>query len=109
MLNIFYSYTFILLKKFIYKIIINDHYINIVLKSFKDLNTVLNILKLHNQFKFTILTDIAAVDFLNLKNYRFEINYILSSLKNKSRLILTILCDEKSIIESSINIYSSSN
>jgi len=109
MINIFYSYVFTLLQKFIHKIIINDYYINLVLKSYKNLNNVLMVLKLHNQFKFSILTDIAAVDFLNLEKYRFEINYILSSLKNQSRLVLTILCDEKSIIESSTNIYSSSN
>lgn len=109
MSNIFYSYIFKLLKKFIHKVIINDHYINLVLKSYKDLNVVLTILKLHSQFQFSILTDIAAVDFLSLEKYRFEINYILSSLKNKSRLVLTIRCSEKSIVESVTNIYSSSN
>ena len=109
MVNIFYSYIITILKIFLHKVIINDHYINLVLKSYKDLNVVLKILKLHNQFKFNLLTDIACVDFLNLKKNRFEINYILSNIKNQSRLILTVLCDEKAIIESSTNIFSSSN
>ena len=109
MINLFYSYIIAVLKKFIHKVIINDYYINIVLKSYNDINKFLTILKLHNQFQFSILTDIACVDFLNLKKLRFEINYILSSLVNKSRMIVTINCAETSLIESSINVHSSSN
>ena len=109
MINLFYSYIITILKKFIHKVIINDYYINLILKSYLDLNKVLTILKLHNQFNFKILTDVACVDFLNFTKHRFELNYILSSLVNRSRLLLTIVCDETSIIESSTNIYASSN
>lgn len=109
MLNFFYSYIVNILKKFIYKVIINDYYVNIVLKSYKDLNKVLNFLKLHSHCQYTILTDLACVDYLNLKSKRFELNYILSSLKNQSRFIVSIACDETSLIESSTNIFSSSN
>nr|QFQ52408.1 NADH dehydrogenase subunit 9 [Paramoeba aparasomata] len=108
-MNTFYSYIIIILKKFLHKVIINNYYINIVLKSYTDLNLVQHILKLHNQFQFNVLTDIACVDFLNLKNQRFAINYILSSIINRSRLIITVACNEQSLIESTTNIHSSSN
>ena len=94
MLNFFYSYIVNILKKFIYKVIINDYYVNIILKSYKDLNIVLNFLKLHTHSQYTILTDIACVDYLNLKSKRFVLNYILSSIKNNSRFIVSLRCEE---------------
>ena len=109
MLNFFYSYIVNILKKFIYKVIINDYYVNIVLKSYKDLNIVLNFLKFHNHCQYTILTDIACVDYLNLRPNRFEINYILSSIKNNSRFLVSLNCEETNLIESSVNVFSSSN
>lgn len=109
MLNFFYSYIVNILKKFIYKVVINDYYVNVVLRSYKYLNKVLNFLKLHSHCQYTIFTDLACVDYLNLKSSRFELNYILSSIKNNSRFIVSVECDETTLIESSVNIFSSGN
>ncbi len=109
MLNFFYSYIVNILKKFIYKVVINDYYVNVVLRSYKYLNKVLNFLKLHSHCQYTIFTDLACVDYLNLKSSRFELNYILSSIKNNSRFIVSVECDETTLIESSVNVFSSGN
>jgi NADH:ubiquinone oxidoreductase subunit C len=109
MVNVFYSYIVNLLKKFILKISINDHYINIKLRNYKDVNFILNFLRLHTCLYYKVLIDIACVDFLNIKSKRFEVNYILSSILNKSRLIVSISVAETDIIQSSLNLYSSSN
>ena len=83
-----------------------------ILLNLKNVNSLIifsTFLKYHFKFQFKQLVDICTVDYyLNYnKNNRFEINYMLLSLKYKTRLKIKIYSDEKTIIPSISNLYSS--
>lgn len=70
-----------------------------------DLLKVLTYVKNHTEFRFTILTDLFAVDFLG-KEKRFEVVYNLLSLKLNRRLLIKVFVDEDELIPSAVNIFS---
>ncbi len=103
------NYTLSLLNKFILNFTIYDkNYLKIKLKDLKYIPIVLNIFKLHNLLRYTQLSEIICVD--NLKNNnRFNLNYIILSLKYNSRLVISVDLDSKNIVNSVISIFSSAN
>lgn len=108
--KIWVNYFISLFKKYINKILIdeNNNYFKIYLKDSNYLYIVLNILKNHSFLKFTILTDIAAVDFLKVED-RFELNYLLLSLKYNIRLIVSFKLKEFKDVPSIMSIFSNAN
>lgn len=66
---------------------------------------ILNFLKNHTSAQYKILSDICAVDY-PFREKRFEIVYNLLSITYNSRLTISISVDEKTPVDSCINIYS---
>src|SRR5690349_21612214 len=58
-----------------------------------------NLLKNSSFLKFDFLLDIFAVDYSYLER-RFQINYLLSSLIFKQKILIKVLGDEKTFIKS---------
>ena len=75
-----------------------------------DKNKILNLLQiLKNEVYFDMLIDITAIDWNRSEN-RFDIVYFLYSNKNKNRIRVKVIVDEKDChIHSTEKIYSSAN
>lgn len=103
--------TFILyLKKYIKNIKIVNNEISITLNNVNDISFILIFLKNHFKYQFKELVDICTVDYyINNQgiNNRFQINYMLLSLKYKTRLKIKLFCNETIIIPSVMYIFSS--
>lgn len=98
------------LSKHIDNIHIYHNELVITLKSKDSLTLILLYLKNHYKYQFKELVDICTVDYLNIKdNKRFEINYILLSLKYFFRLRIKLYVEEQEIVNSITNLYSSAN
>ncbi|GAB4172779.1 MAG: NADH-quinone oxidoreductase subunit C [Calditrichia bacterium] len=64
----------------------------------KDIIPVLKYLKTHKQFKFDYLTDVTAVDYLDMeKEPRFAMVYHLQSLDNDFRIRVRALVEEDDV------------
>src|SRR3989338_7471934 len=101
---------FLNFKQYISEIKLLNNEIILILKNKNDLLFILTFLKKHYKYQFKQLVDICAIDYyLYNVNNRFEINYILLSLKYKTRLRIKFLCNEKTIISSVSQIFSSAN
>lgn len=70
----------------------------------KKLKKNLNFLKNHTQSQYKVLSDICAVDYPWKKN-RFEIIYNILSITFNSRITVLTNINEKTFIESILNIY----
>lgn len=68
--------------------------------------SLLRFLKTHSVLRFSLLLDIWGVDYPNRAD-RFEINYMLLSLKLNMRIIIKLSCNEKDMIDSVTGVYSS--
>ena len=66
---------------------------------------ILNFLKNHTSAQYKILSDICAVDY-PFREKRFEIVYNLLSITYNSRLTISISVDEKTPVDSCVNVYS---
>ena len=89
--------------------IVNNELI-LVLKNKNYLIILLNFLKNHYKYQFKELVDIVTVDYLNInKNKRFEVNYLLLSIKYNFRIRIKIFLEEQEIINSITSLYSSAN
>lgn len=99
-----------ILKKYISKVIIDpiNKYYRLILKDQSYINVVLSICKNHSFFQFKVLSDIACVDFFNEKN-RFELNYLLLSLKYSIRFVISVRCSQALTISSIHSLYSNAN
>jgi NADH-quinone oxidoreductase subunit C len=86
-------------------IIVQDNLIIINLKT-KGLKNFLNFLKKHSPLKFTNLMDIWGVDYPSNKE-RFEVNYLLLSIRFNIRIIVKVTVNEEEAIESVEEIFSS--
>lgn len=93
------------------------HYINTILLSFNELsvvvpsafiNKVLSFLKNDLNSQFRVLIDITAVDYPE-NDKRFEVVYMLLSLKYNTRIRVKTHVNEMSSLYSSVNLYSSAN
>lgn len=84
-----FNYLLNVLKKYLAKIIILGNYIKLELENLSNINIVLNFLKNHSKTKFSMLVDIACIDFLNFKKGRFLINYFLLSYSYNSRISIS--------------------
>jgi NADH:ubiquinone oxidoreductase subunit C len=104
-----FNYIISVLKKYLKRILILGDFIKIELESLEKLNIVLSFLKNHSKTKFNLLVDIACVDFLNFKNNRFQMNYLLLSCFHNSRLTVSFWLNEKDVIQSSTNVFSGAN
>lgn len=103
------NYLLNILKKYLKKIILTEKSIKIELENIEKLNLVLNFLKKHSKLKYDILVDLACIDFLNFKEKRFSLNYLLLSCFYNSRLIVSTQINENEIVQSATNLYSGSN
>ena len=89
--------------------IINDEIILIISnKCINKLLVIFNILKKHYKYQFTEVVDICTVDYLKPNN-RFEINYMLLSLKYKARFRVKFYVNENTYVPSLVNLYASVN
>jgi NADH/F420H2 dehydrogenase subunit C len=104
-----FNYIISVLRKYLKRVLILGDFIKIELESLEKLNIVLNFLKNHSKTKFNLLVDIACVDFLNFKDNRFQMNYLLLSCFHNSRLTVSFWLNEKDVIQSSTNIFSGAN
>lgn len=104
-----FNYLISILKKYLKKIVILGSFIKIELNKIEDVNLVLTFLKNHSKTKYSILVDIACVDYLNFKSNRFLMNYFLLSCSHNSRLSVSFWLNEKDVIQSSTNIFSGAN
>ena len=66
---------------------------------------LLSFLKNHTNSQYKILIDICAVDYLFKKN-RFEVIYNLLSIAYNSRITISIFVNEKTAVDSCVNVYS---
>lgn len=98
-----------MLRSYLLSIEFFADYIKILVIDFKKLNILLQILKKHSLLQFNVLSDIACVDFIKTYKQRFEINYLLLSIKFGVRIIITINVNDSDFLESVSNVYSVSN
>jgi len=95
-------------KKYILAVKLLNNELSISLLNNNSLIYISIFLKNHFKYQFKELVDICTVDYLNHnKNNRFELNYMLLSLKYKTRLKIKLYSDEKTLLSSVTNIYSS--
>lgn len=89
--------------------IINDEVILIISnKNINKLLVIFNILNKHYKYQFKEVVDICTVDYLQPRN-RFEINYMLLSLKYKTRFRVKIYVNENTYVPSLVNLYAGVN
>jgi len=74
----------------------------------KDILKIFNTIKDDISFNFDQLIDITAIDYPS-REKRFELVYILLSMKNNKRIILKTSIDENESLESLSQIYKASN
>lgn len=105
----FLNYLSRILIKYCIRIIVNHSFFKIEILDISKINIVLFFLKKHYFFSFEMLSDICCVDHLKFFEKRFELSYILLSIKYSFRLILSSFLNEIDIIPSSTLIFSSAN
>lgn len=88
-------------------IIFNNNILIIVVDK-NYLKLILFFFKMNYNFKLVQLLDIWCVDYPG-KKYRFEINYLLLSLKYNFRIIFRTSVMENEVVESITNIFKSAN
>ena len=86
----------------------NDKYYGILLNKKANLLKLLKLLKEKNELLFSQLVDITAIDYPS-REHRFDLIYILLSLKINKRILIKIPLDENESIESSTQIYKSAD
>lgn len=106
--NLYYFISFFF-RRFIIKCFFNSYELNINLRDKKYLFNFLVFLKKDPLFYFEILNDLLAIDMLNVKNYRFLLLYNLLSLKNCSRLNITVSLKDFEKIYTVSSLYSSAS
>lgn len=101
-----FGYTLIqMLPKFIKKISILKGEMTIIVKS-EYLKETLYFLKNHTNAQFKSLMEITAVDYPE-KNKRFEVVYMLLSVKYNSRTVVKTFVDEITPLDSLVSVYKS--
>ena len=86
----------------------NEKYFGILLNKKANLLKLLKLLKEKNELLFSQLVDITAIDYPS-REHRFDLIYILLSLKLNKRILIKIPLDENESIESSTQIYKSAD
>ncbi len=76
--------------------------------SINEIIDVIKFLKLDNRFKFSQLIDIAAIDYPNDEK-RFELVYLLLSIKNNLRVKVSIKLETNEKIPSLVKVFPSAN
>jgi NADH-quinone oxidoreductase subunit C len=82
--------------------------LNVILKP-QDIPEICRFLKTDPDLKYNFLSCITAVDYLGIKEKRFEVVYILFSISNKFRLILKTRVDENEEIPSLTSLWGTAN
>ena len=91
------------IQKELKSIIVSNHLFEVECDN-NDVNNVLKMLKEDNQFLFDQLLDITAVDHPS-REFRFDIIYIIQSLKKNKKLILKTSLKDSEAIESITSIH----
>jgi NADH dehydrogenase (ubiquinone) Fe-S protein 3 len=79
-----------------------------IFTNYKYILFVLNVLKLHINYKYNLLSCISGIDLLN-KKYRFCVAYDIISLTFNSRIRIKIFLNEITSVNSSISIFINAN
>jgi NADH dehydrogenase (ubiquinone) Fe-S protein 3 len=83
--------------------IFKDFEFNVIV-SHRNLSLLLNVLKKHVGYQYTLLSCVSGVDLLK-KNYRFVIAYDLLSLSYNSRMRVKVFVNEYDYVSSSVPVY----
>ena len=86
----------------------NNKYLGILVKNKSDLFSIIKFLKDSEKLLFDQLIDLTAVDYPS-RELRFEIVYLLISLKLNQRILIKTSINENDNIESISSIYKSAN
>jgi NADH-quinone oxidoreductase subunit C len=82
--------------------------LNVILKP-QDIPEICRFLKTDPDLKYNFLSMITAVDYLGIRDKRFEVVYSLFSIPNKFRIILKTRVDENEDIPTLTSIWSTAN
>lgn len=101
----------VLVPRYIKKILfdIENQYLKIILMDVSVLVPFLQILKKHTFFKFTLLTDIAGVDWFIKLDMRYELNYFVSSINYNLRMNIAVVLNEFVNVPTSSGVFSNAN
>ena len=86
----------------------NDKYIGIILNNKSDIYKIIEIIKNNKFLSFDQLIDLSAIDYPS-RELRFEVFYLLSSLKLNQRIFIKTAIKEDEILESIIDLHISAN
>ena len=86
----------------------NDKYIGIILDNKSDVLKIIEIIKNNKALSFNQLIDLSAIDYPS-RELRFDVFYLLSSLKLNQRIFIKISIKENEVLESIINLHISAN
>ena len=86
----------------------NEKYLGIIVNNKSDIVSIIKFLKDNEKLFFNQLIDITAIDYPS-KELRFEIVYLLISLKLNQRILIKTSINENDNIESISSIYKSAN
>ncbi len=82
--------------------------LNVILKP-EDITEICRFLKNDSDLKYNFLSCITAADYLDLRDKRFEVIYILFSIENHNRIILKVRINENDEIPSLTSLWSAAN
>ncbi len=71
-----------------------------------DIIDFLNFLKTDEKLSFKLLLDIFGADFLGVKNPRFEVIYLLLSLKTNNRITIKVAIDDQKSVPTATKVFS---
>ncbi len=86
----------------------NDQYLGIIINNNSDIYKIIEIIKNNKDLSFNQLTDLSAIDYPS-RELRFEVFYLLSSLKLNQRIFIKTAIKEDEILESIIDLHISAN
>lgn len=92
-------------ESFVFKLMFKTLIINV---NKKNINLILKFLRNSSNYCFKQLIDLFVIDYPQRLN-RFEINYVLLSLKFNIRIILKVFLKDKKAVYSSIQLFSSAS
>ncbi len=86
----------------------NDQYIGIILNNKSDIYKIIEIIKNNKFLSFDQLIDLSAIDYPS-RELRFDVFYLLSSLKLNQRIFIKISIKEDEVLESIIDLHIAAN
>lgn len=86
------------------------HYMELVLYvPVEKIREIAFFLRDHTMTQYKVLTEIAGVDYPARGNFRFEVVYMLLSIRYNARVKLKVVVDDKTSIPSLVSVYKNAN